>query len=232
MAPPFLTSEAQFPLYKKAMQALLVDQGLWDAVITPVHRSVRSMIGAVNDGRSDLRSAADGLREERSVATSSTSATRVNSRIEVTANRAYLMLIMSLSKSPEAQAIVYDVPQGNAHELWSRLVGHFEQLTEMSKSFLLAEFSALRMKGGESVALYAARVKRVVMSLAAAYHSHCVHLIECIRYMKLKQFFSTHATFLANLSEGELALFTDPCMAKWIEESDWATYQVSSFLQC
>ncbi|KAF8472458.1 RFX DNA-binding domain-containing protein [Kalaharituber pfeilii] len=65
----------------------------------------------------------------------------------------------------------------------------------------------------------------VAASLAAIYRSHCTSLVECVRYMRLKQFFGLFVSFQGTLTAPVQKLFAEPSIALWIRESDWATYK-------
>lgn len=66
----------------------------------------------------------------------------------------------------------------------------------------------------------------VSASLAAIYRSHCTSLVECVRYMRLKQFFALFVSFQGTLTAPVQKLFCEPSIAAWILESDWSTYKV------
>lgn len=70
----------------------------------------------------------------------------------------------------------------------------------------------------------------VLANLTAIYRSHSTSLIECIRFMKLKQFFHLISTFQGSLTAPVHKLFTDPCMSRWVYQSDWETYKVQLLL--
>lgn len=65
----------------------------------------------------------------------------------------------------------------------------------------------------------------VAVSLAVIYRSHCTSLVECVRYMRLKQFFALFVSFQGTLTAPVQKLFAEPSIAPWIRESDWATYK-------
>jgi hypothetical protein len=159
MTLPFLLGEANYSQWAKALQAIFVDQGSWTVVVKPVPgaKSARSVISAVNEWQ-------EHGEESSSSSSSSVASAR---KLEMMANRTFSQLLVAISKCPEAQSIVNDVPQGNPHELWKRLADHYEAHHEVSKPLLLDEFARLKMKKQEQVALYAARLRKVVMSLEA-----------------------------------------------------------------
>jgi hypothetical protein len=153
------------------MRALLEWQDLWQVVqhAPPQGRggSVRSVIQATRSDSEededevfplDAASAASSVAQESS---------RDKARREQRQNKAYLLLLLAIQKCEEASSITYDVPQGNPHEIWSRLEQHYESLTEASKSQLLTEFNSSRMRFGEGIALFIARIKKTVMALEA-----------------------------------------------------------------
>ncbi|WBW71079.1 DNA-binding transcription factor Sak1 [Schizosaccharomyces osmophilus] len=62
-------------------------------------------------------------------------------------------------------------------------------------------------------------------ALMTVYSSHCITLIESIRYMHLKQFLSEISSFPDSLSPSLLALLASPFFSRWIEKSDMIMYQ-------
>ncbi|EPY53383.1 transcriptional repressor Sak1 [Schizosaccharomyces cryophilus OY26] len=63
------------------------------------------------------------------------------------------------------------------------------------------------------------------VALMTVYSSHCITLIESIRYMHLKQFLSEISSFPESLSPSLLALLASPFFSKWIEQSDTIMYR-------
>ena len=169
MAPPQLKGEQDYPSWKKAMQALLEWQGLWTVVRRAPPRgssgSGRSVIQATHADESDdeVASAEDADSDSEE---SKENGDQKRGRLQQQ-RRAYVVLLLAIQKCEEASNITFDVPQGNPHELWSRLEQHYESLTEASKSHLLTEFNSSRMRPGEGIALFIARIKKTVMALEA-----------------------------------------------------------------
>lgn len=62
-------------------------------------------------------------------------------------------------------------------------------------------------------------------SLTALYRSHCISLVECIRYCKEKTFFHLFTSFQGTLTMPVQKLFSNPAIAPWIEECDFILYQ-------
>ncbi|CAA15923.1 Protein sak1 [Schizosaccharomyces pombe] len=62
-------------------------------------------------------------------------------------------------------------------------------------------------------------------ALMNIYSSHCITLIESVRYMHLKQFLSEISNFPNSLSPSLLALLSSPYFTKWIERSDTVMYR-------
>ncbi|KAI1328850.1 RFX DNA-binding domain-containing protein [Xylariaceae sp. FL0255] len=62
-------------------------------------------------------------------------------------------------------------------------------------------------------------------SLAALYRSHCISLVECIRYCKEKTFFHLYTSFQGTLTMPVQKLFANASLAPWIEQSDFILYQ-------
>ena len=72
----------------------------------------------------------------------------------------------------------------------------------------------------------------VAATLTAIYRSHCTSLVECVRYMRLKQFHQLFVSFHGTLTVPVQKLLAEPSLAPWIRESDWAMYQVHYMLYC
>lgn len=68
--------------------------------------------------------------------------------------------------------------------------------------------------------------KDTAASLSALYRSHCVSLMEAVRYLQIKKFFGLFISFQGTLTAPVQKLFTEPAVAAWIEDSDWVTYKV------
>ena len=62
-------------------------------------------------------------------------------------------------------------------------------------------------------------------ALTALYRSHCTSLVECIRFCKEKTFFHLFTSFHGTLTMPVQKLFSNPSIAPWIEECDFAMYQ-------
>lgn len=62
-------------------------------------------------------------------------------------------------------------------------------------------------------------------SLSALYRSHCTSLVECMRYVREKNFFHLYVAFLGTLTSPVQKLFGNPHLAPWIEECDFVMYQ-------
>lgn len=80
------------------------------------------------------------------------------------AKKAFVLLLSAI-KSVEVAGLLADVPRGNAFELARRLKNYYTRSNEVSKHQLLGEFYKLSQRGNESVALFSARVKSVVLTL-------------------------------------------------------------------
>jgi regulatory factor X, other len=63
------------------------------------------------------------------------------------------------------------------------------------------------------------------MSLEALYRSHCISLVECIRYCREKTFFHLYTSFQGTLTMPVQKLFANPSIAPWIEQCDFVLYQ-------
>jgi hypothetical protein len=85
---------------------------LWDVVVTPIPGMARSVINA-------FTSTGDAAGEW-------TDAACVDPKILGKCERAYFILVLAI-ESEEASALIRDVPDDNAHEVWRRLEGHYNQ---------------------------------------------------------------------------------------------------------
>ncbi|KAI5791312.1 RFX DNA-binding domain-containing protein [Pyronema domesticum] len=65
----------------------------------------------------------------------------------------------------------------------------------------------------------------VSATLMAIYRSHCTSLIECVRFMRLKQFHQLFISFHGGLTVPVQKLLATPTLAPWIREADWSMYQ-------
>lgn len=65
----------------------------------------------------------------------------------------------------------------------------------------------------------------VADALTALYRSHCVSVIDCIRFCKEKMFFHHFTSFHGTLTVPVQKLFAHPDIAPWIKECDWLMYQ-------
>jgi len=144
------------------MRLLFQYQGLWDVVEKPLPgpRPARSVIDGADHGAADE---VRGVEDEQASVVSEVPASEAQKR---KARKAHLMLTVSV-KPPELLALLQDVPDGNAHEAWTRLHRHFERNTQANKQNKMAAFYRMSQEPDESVAAYAARVKKGVLALAA-----------------------------------------------------------------
>ncbi len=65
----------------------------------------------------------------------------------------------------------------------------------------------------------------VADALTALYRSHCVSVIDCIRFCKEKMFFHHFTSFHGTLTVPVQKLLAHPSIAPWIKECDWLMYQ-------
>jgi hypothetical protein len=153
---PFNGESTHFQGWRQQAEAVLYNYGLLDVVEKPLPGGAQcaSVIGGDGD---EVREVTDNA--------SLASGPGPSPGLLKDAKRAYMFLICCI-KSPELQAQMVDVPKGNAHEVWSRLLRYFERTSLANKQHLLAEFHNARQVSGESVAQYAARIKKSVLSLA------------------------------------------------------------------
>ncbi|KAL9102946.1 MAG: hypothetical protein Q9163_001972 [Psora crenata] len=62
-------------------------------------------------------------------------------------------------------------------------------------------------------------------ALRALYRSHCVSVIDCVRFCKEKSFWHHFISFHGTLTVPVQKLFAHPDIAPWIRECDWLMYQ-------
>ena len=62
-------------------------------------------------------------------------------------------------------------------------------------------------------------------ALKALYRSHCVSVIDCVRFCKEKSFWHHFTSFHGTLTVPVQKLFVHPSIASWIRECDWLMYQ-------
>ena len=62
-------------------------------------------------------------------------------------------------------------------------------------------------------------------ALKALYRSHCVSVIDCVRFCKEKSFWHHFTSFHGTLTVPVQKLFAHPSVAGWISECDWLMYQ-------
>ena len=155
---PFDGEGTKFSGWCLKVRAVLDCAGLFSAVEQPLSgsSSSRSVIEGAVVGESDVLELQGG-----SVGSGAACAEHVNR-----AKAAYTYLVCQLG-SDDLADLIADVPLGNAHELWRRLHAHYARNTQASAMQLTQEFHQLRMKGGETVALYTARFKKAVLALKA-----------------------------------------------------------------
>lgn len=70
--------------------------------------------------------------------------------------------------------------------------------------------------------------KDAVDILTALCQSHCSALLESIRFMHLKQFLNTLASFHGTLTSPVQKLLIIPSILEWIQRCDWIMYKVST----
>ncbi|KAG8532106.1 uncharacterized protein KY384_003743 [Bacidia gigantensis] len=62
-------------------------------------------------------------------------------------------------------------------------------------------------------------------ALKALYRSHCVSIIDCVRFCKERSFWHSFSSFHGTLTVPCQKLFAHPNLAPWIRECDWLMYQ-------
>jgi regulatory factor X len=64
-----------------------------------------------------------------------------------------------------------------------------------------------------------------VEALVALYRTHCISLVDSVRYCKEKQFFRLYGSFHGTLTQPVQKLFAMPELAPWIQKCDYMMYQ-------
>ena len=159
--PEFKGEATHYQSWWNVVEATLDLYGLLDVVEKGVagQEKCESVIGAQADEVVEVpqpSGASAGGASSSSVLTGA-----VNER---KAKKAFV-LILSAIKSVEVLGLLADVPRGNAFQLRRRLKEYYTRSNEVSKHQLLGEFYRLSQRGDESVALFSARVKAVVLTL-------------------------------------------------------------------
>lgn len=65
----------------------------------------------------------------------------------------------------------------------------------------------------------------VASALTALYRSHCISVVDCIRFCKEKMFFHHFTSFHGTLTVPVQKLLAHPDIAPWIKACDWIMYQ-------
>ncbi|KHJ34256.1 putative cephalosporin c regulator 1 [Erysiphe necator] len=93
---------------------------------------------------------------------------------------------------------------------------HIEEYTVGSEPIALPKISIYAPSGTDPDSASA---------LTALYRSHCTSLVDALRFCKEKTFFHLFSSFHGTLTTPVQKLFSNPEIAPWIEECDFATYQ-------
>ena len=157
---PFDGDASAYPGWAMQMKAVLMHHALWDSVSQPPGGAggpqARSVLDEVKD---EIQ---DGIELESSASAAAGQLARANKQ----AQQAFTILVMNM-KDKEVLASMIDVPEGNAHEVWKRLQERYSRNTPAYRHALKKEFRDLEQARGESVAVYATRMKKCVLALAA-----------------------------------------------------------------
>jgi hypothetical protein len=140
------------------MRSLMEYTGVWSAVaLDPDSRT---------SGGDAYAAEADGDNRSGSEISKSVRSDIEHRRL---AQKAHLMLLLAL-KTPELEALVADVPSGDAAGVWTRLKKHFMKASTAGVIALLGQYWTLRQHHGESVSSWMNRVKQGRDHLAASGH--------------------------------------------------------------
>lgn len=140
------------------MRSLMEYTGVWSAVaLDPDSRT---------SGGEAYAAEADGDKKSGSEISKSVRSDLEHRRL---AQKAHLMLLLAL-KTPELEALVADVPSGDAAGVWRRLKKHFMKASTAGVIALLGQYWTLRQHHEESVTSWMNRVKQGRDHLAASGH--------------------------------------------------------------
>ncbi|KAF3925645.1 hypothetical protein ABW21_db0207964 [Orbilia brochopaga] len=62
-------------------------------------------------------------------------------------------------------------------------------------------------------------------TLEATYRTHAVALFEAFKSMQMKTFYALYSQFQGSFTAPVLKLLAEPCMANWVEDTDWEIYK-------
>jgi hypothetical protein len=143
------------------MRSALEYLGLWEAVSKPPAGALATR-SVIEDDEDEVQDVA-----EDDAASAISSGARPTPPAQTQKARQAHMILMLNIKSQEMLAQLADVPSGNAHEVWTRMHAYYNRNTQANKNQLKTEFFQMKQGKQETVAAYAARLKKVVLLLAA-----------------------------------------------------------------
>lgn len=160
---PFDGQKSKFAGWSIQMRTVFDFMDLWIVVEKPLAgaATARSVIAAnAADAADEIKAAGD----DRSVGSASADGAAPSATMVKKAKQAHMILLVNI-KSEELLAQLADVPMGNPHELWRRLHAYYSRNTQANKQQMKSEFFNMKQTNGESVAAYAARLKKSVLAL-------------------------------------------------------------------
>lgn len=163
---PFNGDASTFTGWCIQMKAMLEYMDLWEVVkkAPGAGAAPRSVIAHSASAHSaDAADEVRGVDDGRSMASASAVGAASPKELKK-AKQAFMVLLVNI-KSQELLAQLADVPMGNACEVWTRLQTYFNRNTQANKQQMKSNFFNMKQMSGESVAAYAARLKKAVLAL-------------------------------------------------------------------
>lgn len=174
--------DAQFPAWKLRMLGYLGATGLRHVLDEPNVLPGKASTSGATDGAAakvktddsssspavaaDVDSKMANLKfEEGGSPDDDVKVLSVTTKSERDAKKVYALLLQALADGQ--LVLVMDVPEGNAKEVWARLLKRYQRTSTANKAVVYGRFLQLKMnvKEGESVDRYVARLKNMKMEL-------------------------------------------------------------------
>jgi hypothetical protein len=142
-----------FSLWKMQIMAYLDEAGLLGVVENPVCGITTSSIETI------VKVEDNTIKSEEKA-----QLTQEQQKLMKKSMTAYNLLLLTLQN--EQLHMVIDVPRGNAHGVWSALIKRYERKTVASKTQLRNQLYNNKLRSDESIDMYIARIKQIVLSLS------------------------------------------------------------------
>jgi hypothetical protein len=159
-----------FTLWKMQITSIFEELDLLDVVLNPISGTAISNIKVDNkhddtDDDGDNNTNTKTATSSTSTSTSTPASTATTDSLIKKSRTAYNIFMMTLS-TPQLHLVI-DVPRGNAHGVWTRLLQKYERTTVASKSQLRNQLHNIRCDDGdlESIERYISRIKELVILL-------------------------------------------------------------------